>query len=281
MPDLLDLSLDREVLLMAGTPSTGKSYSVAMLCVEGLERDFSVVVIDRDRGLAKAVKEVHGKVPENLTYFLGNAWSKYEEGVKYAMDNLGPRDWLVFEMLGGMWDGAQAAFVNRVYKGGLAEHLLLLRSDAEAEVRQAKGADANAKRASAMKYGGLQGRTDWTVIKQMHNDEVRDRAVWDGDFNILGTTSVTALQEDNDASAWPEFKPLGIKPEGEKNNRHKFDSLVYAYKIEVKNKAKYLWRTDMGNHQGKDRGGRELVRDVDMTDIGFVTSYYEYHKLEL
>ena len=176
-----------------------------------------------------------------------------------------------------MWDGAQAEFVNRVYKGGLAEHLLLLRTDAENEVRKAQGANADKTRAGAMKYGGLQGRVDWTVIKQMHNDEIRDRAIWDGNFHILGTTSVSPLQEGSETSAWPEFEPLGIKPEGEKGNRHKFDTLALSYK----QGGKFLWRTDMGNHQGKDRGGRELVRDVDMSEVGFVTSYFEKHGLEL
>ncbi len=276
MPDSLDLALNREVILLAGTPSTGKSYATAMLCVEGLERGFEVVVIDRDRGLAKAIKEVHGKVPENLTYFLGNAWSKYKEGVDYAMEHLVPKDWLVFEMLGGMWDGAQAEFVTRVYKGGLAEHLLLLRADAEEEVRKAKGANADKTRAGAMSYGGFNGRVDWPTIKRIHNDEIRDRAIWEGDFNILGTTSVSPLQE-GARNTCPELEPLGIKPNGEPGNIHKFDTLALSYK----QGGKFLWRTDMGNHQGKDRGGRELVRDVDMSEVGFVTSYFGHHGLEL
>ena len=58
--DDLTLLADREVILLAGGPNTGKSFSVAKLVQNGQEQGFNVIVLDRDRGLAKAIKEVCG-----------------------------------------------------------------------------------------------------------------------------------------------------------------------------------------------------------------------------
>jgi len=123
-------------------------------------------------------------------------------------------------------------------------------------------------------WNGFEGRTDWPLIKRMHNQRIRDRAVFDGDFNILGTTNMDPVGEET-AHKYPKWSALGRKPRGEKGNEDRYDTLVVA---ELK-KNKFTWRTDLGNGKGKDRGGRELVKDVDFTDQGFVQSYYEFHEL--
>ena len=88
MPDSLEASLNRNVILAMSAPGAGKSYMIAHLAKLGLELGFNLVVIDRDRGLAKAVKEVIGKIPDNLDYFLANKFEKYSEGIQHAFVNL-------------------------------------------------------------------------------------------------------------------------------------------------------------------------------------------------
>ncbi len=280
--DDLNLALDREVIFMGGGPSTGKSHAIVQLAIAGLEREFNVVVIDRDRGVAKAVKEfinegVIDAVPENLDYFIANSWDKVTSGVEYAFNLLGPGDWLCFDMIGGLWDLAQDEFTRLVYGESGADKLLALRAEAEEIVRSAgkTGKEATSARAKGVGFEGLEGRYDWPLIKKMHNADMRDNVILNGEFNVFSTTAMTPMQDgQNDKEKWPMFAALGRRPEGEKNNVHKHDTFVLAKQTG----GKFTWSTLLGEGQGKDRG-RELVRNVDYTDIGFIESYMTYHEL--
>lgn len=279
MPDDLNLALDREVILVGGGPSTGKSLSIVRLAQTGLEQEFNVVVIDRDRGVAKAVKELIklgelDGVPENMDYFIANSWDKVTDGVAHAFGNLGSGDWLCFDIIGGLWDLAQDEFTRLVYEETGASKLLALRAEAEEAVRNAgkTGKEATSERARGVGFEGLEGRYDWPLIKKMHNADVRDNVILNGEFNVFATTPMNPLQ-DSDKDKWPMFAALGRRPEGEKNNVHKFDTFLLATQRE----GKYTWSTTLGDGQGKDRG-RELVRGIDYTGMGIVESYLTYHE---
>ncbi len=282
MPDDLNLALDREVILAASGPGTGKSISIVKLAIMGLEQEFNVTVIDRDRGVAKAVKELIKKgeikdVPENMDYFLVNTWDKVIEGVDHAFNNLGAGDWLCYDMIGGLWDLAQDEFTRIVYEESGLDKLMALRQEAE-EVIRAKGIskkEQSSERAKAIGFEGLEGRYDWPLIKKMHNGDVRDRGILNGEFNIFSTTAMKPFQDgQQDKDKWPMFATLGRRPEGEKNNIHKHDTIVVCEKRD----DGWFWRTDLGGGQGKDRG-RELVRGMEFTDMGLIESYLQYHGL--
>ncbi len=292
--DSLDLFMDRESLLMGGGQGSGKSHAAVKLVALGKEVGFNVVVIDFDNGFAKEVKYQLGKQPDNLEYFLAKDWSRVKDGIDYAFKNLGAQDWLVFEMMNSMWELAQDQYVEDVYHGDIGDYLRQLRADAEEEIEALRGAGkivkgnptdiekkqgkktAQSVQQQSVSYGGMKGRTDWFPIKRMHNRDVREKVILKGDFHLLGTTALQALEQ-FEAQSWPEWTNLGRRPSGEKNNVYKFDSIIVAY-----NKGgSYFWRTDMGNGKGKDRGGRELVKDVEITDEGLIQSYFDFHDLEL
>ena len=275
MPDDLELALSREVILVGGGPSTGKSRSIVELALVGLEEEFNVVVIDRDRGVAKAVKELCEEVPENMDYFIANSWEKVMEGVHHAFDMLGPGDWLCYDMIGGLWDLAQDEFTRLVYEESGADKLLALRIEAEELVRQAgmSKKDATSERARGVGFEGLEGRYDWPLIKKMHNADMRDNCILNGNFNIFATTAMNPMQKE-DLPKWPMFAGVGRRPEGEKNNVHKHDTFIL---VDQKG-GKFIWSTQLSDGQGKDRG-RELVRAVDYTDVGLIQSYMDHHDL--
>jgi len=281
---MADLLLDREVILLGGNQSSGKSYSVVKLIEQGMEEDFKVMVIDRDRGIAKAIKEVFGKkiklsALHNLDYRLITSWEDILEAVEDVFANLGAGDWLVFEHVGKIWDFAQEEFSRAVYGEDVGNHLLALRADVQAELK-AKGIDlrmsegedkktANAAVAKQMQYSGMEGRTDWTVIKRQHNGSVFDKVIVEGEFNILSTTAMTPLQDsDLKNNRWTDFHKYGMRPEGEKHQVYRHDTVAIVYKKD----GTFCWRTDLGGEMGKDRG-RELVRDISFSDIGFIQSY--------
>lgn len=295
--DDLNAYLGRECILLGADQGSGKSMSVALLILDGLEQGFNVVVLDRDRGLAKAMKEVFidgriesardrleelgmfGKMPENVDYFLANTWDRIPKVVKHAFATLEAGDWFVAEQVGRLWDLAQTEYSRQVYGEELSEHLLVLRSDAQKIIREmgadlrsndpAKRKAAQTEVAKAMAYSGMEGRTDWSVIKRMHNDDVRDRLILESDFNVLLTTTMKRLSDDEvQKGAHPMFHGIMARPEGESHNVAITDTVAVCYK-----KANsFLWRTDLGNMRGKDRSN-PLYKDVDCTDVGFVESY--------
>ncbi len=292
--DSLDQYMDRESILLAGGQGSGKSKCAVELVAEGMKSKFNVVVIDFDKGFAKEVKTQLGTQPDNLEYFLAKDWSRVQDGINFAFNNLGLGDWLVFEMMNSMWELAQSQYVDDVYGGNVGDMLRMLRADAETEILALQGAgklvknkkDADSKKGTKTKaqvqqasvsYGGMKGRTDWFPIKAMHNKDVRERAIMRGDFHLLGTTALQALQQE-EAQSWPEWTNLGRRPSGEKNNVYKFDTIIVA---ECKGTNKYQWRTDMGNGKGKDRGGRELVKDQDVTGISLIADYLDFHEIEI
>ena len=238
-----------------------------------------MVAVDQDRGLSKVIKEVFGtKKPENLDYFLAKKWGRIREAVDHAFGILGPGDWMVFDMVGGMWDHAQSEYSRRVYGEDLSAHLMALRAEAQEAIAAAGGSlrsqDENKRKeaqkvvSTQMQYSGLEGRTDWALIKRMHNDDIFDYVVREGDFNVLATTSLTPVADDElQKHKWPDFEVIGRRPEGEKHNIHRFDTYAHVERIN----DKFLWRTNLGMGKGKDRS-HKLYRDIDFTDVGFVTS---------
>ena len=271
-----DLFLEREVLLVAGSSNTGKSYSVARLIEDSVEGGYRVDVIDRDRGLGKALKELGmTKLPGGVRYTKATTWADIELGTKQAME-LDAGDWVVLEMMGEFWNLSQTAYSEMVYGEGLTSHILALRAEAEAKVQEAaldsRSKAANAERQRGVGYQGMEGRTDWSLIKRMHNTEVRDRLIETSNANILATTAVVPLDDERAAAAYPKWKRVGVRPEGEKHNVYKFDTWVY---VEYKD-GSFVWSTDLGTGEGKDRGGRTLASRVPFDDTGLIMSMNDH-----
>ncbi len=118
------------------------------------------------------------------------------------------------------------------------------------------------------------------MILGCNDPSVFDRLVLQGSFNILDTTSLTAISdEDTRKNNWKMFHGIAKRPEGEKHQVFRHDTIAVCYK----QGTEFLWRTDMGGHSGKDRG-RELAKGVWFGDEGdpanapgFVQSYLDYH----
>lgn len=273
-----DLETSREVIMMVGWPATGKSLSIVRLALDNPDK--KVMVIDRDRGVSKAVREVCKKPPTNLIYRLVKTWDDVLGCINESFDILGEGDWLAFDQIGRLWDLAQSEYSRMIYGEELTNHILTLRAEVEKVIRAAdlgtKSREATSARARDTGFQGLEGRYDWPLIKRMHNDDVFDRVILDGNFNVLSTNSLSPLTDDDlKKKRYPMWQNIQARPEGEKHQVYRHDTIAVAYKTD----GGYFWRTDLGGGEGKDRG-RPLARDVDFTNTGFVRSYLEYHSEE-
>lgn len=289
-PDDLGAFLEREVILAYSEQGGGKSSAIVKLIEQGEQEGFNVVCVDRDRGLAKAIREVFGgRIPENVDYYLADKWDKIPAAVSHAFDVLEAGDWFCSDMLGRFWDFAQTEYSRRVYGEEVSAHLLTLRADAQKVIDAAgqslratnkKDRDAaQAEVARAMQYSGMEGRTDWSIVKRMHNDDVFDRLILSGSFNILSTSSAKDVSDDEaKRNMWEMFHGLMKRPEGEKHQVYRHDTIAYLYK----RGSEFMWRTDLGAKRGKDRG-RNLYKDIWFGDVGdpqgspgFVKSYMDW-----
>lgn len=275
----LDLSdyKAREVILALADTTAGKTYSVVKL-LERLEAEgHRMVVMDKDNRFADMLMAVMGRAPDNLEYWTIETWTDVETAVREACDDslgLGPGDWFVAEMMGSMWDFAQDEFTRMVHGETLAEYILAARIDAQkaADVAEKKGKDGSKEVMKGMAYNSLSGRLDWPAIKKMHNNDFRDYLITHGRFNILFTTEAQAVsQDERDSGRFKNFHQLGYRPDGEKENIFRVDTIMFLYR----DKGEFYWRTDLNAQQGKDKPTRKLLKGGLATKVGAFCSYLD------
>jgi len=273
-----DLNIGRRVILNPGQPGGGKTTSIVLLAKALAEHGKKMIVIDRDRGFAESLVQFNdGKMPENLDYRFIKTWEDVTEAVADGLV-LEKDDWFVSEHAGRIWEFAREQFVQRVYGMSHAELLNKARQEAEEQI-QDEGLEKDSKEAGRIRmkklaYSGLDGRMDWVPIKSQHNNDLFEKLIFDGDCNILTTTTWNPLDRDS-AEQWPEWKLFGRRPQGEKEQVARHSTIVGTYFRE----GEYMWRTDF-NDASKDRG-RDHVKDVPFTGRSWLESYVEYHGEEL
>lgn len=273
-----DLNIGRRIILNPAQPGAGKTASIVMLAKALQEHGKRMVVIDRDRGFAEALVEFNNsKMPENIDYNFIKTWDDVEIAVNDALDNLDRDDWFVAEHAGRIWEFAREQFTQRVYGMSHAELLNMKRKEAEEEIEAEGITDEKEKyraRAKKLAYSGLDGRLDWVPIKSSHNNDLFEKLIFDGEMNILTTTTWNPLDRESQ-DQWPEWKLFGRRPQGEKEQVARHSSIVGCYLRD----GEYMWRNDFGD-ASKDRG-REHVKDVPFTGRSWLESYIEYYGEEL
>lgn len=277
---------EREVVLAFASKGDGKSSTVARLVADAKEQGHNVVIIDRDNGLAQPMKEVfRRKIPDNVEYKLAKTWDDITEAMTLTMEWLERGDWLVFEGAQKLWDMAQSEYSRRVYEKSHVMHALDLRAAAEqriagmaAELDELSSEDERKMlykiRQQDTGFNAFNGQQDWPWIKELHNDEVFDRAIVEGTFNVLTTASAEPLSEqDKNNKRFADYLYLGVKPGGEKGHDYRHSTVMYLYR----KGGEFMWRTDMGGGVGKDRG-YPLVKDQICTGMGAIAGLVAHHE---
>lgn len=109
---------------------------------------------------------------------------------------------------------------------------------------------------------GSSQESDWAHIKGMHNDEFRD-IIAQSDYHFIWTAMATedyaaAIDDDEGGSSTP------MKPEGEKNNVHKADTIIRARKDEDGDKVGDMTKSNFTDNLfiGLSRPTFPKVREV-------------------
>ena len=239
---IFDLPQDqsRERVLLYSGPAVGKSYAVLSLAeyLNEISPDTTIWVVDPDRGIQKAWK--NEKTDVKIKHIPVNSWEKLEETVDYIGKNHKPGDWVVIEMIGRFWEMAQSYVISEVYGSKAGEYLLLARQKAVQDSKKNQPATMPS--------------VDWNVVKKLHNDDFIDRILSEWDVNVLITTSADPLiREFDDPKIMSQFESVGYKPDGEKRNSHRVDTVMF---MTLNAKGRQITTL-------KDRG-RALIADLDV-----------------
>lgn len=213
--DYLELDAKRERILLAGFPGSGKTYALLGLAdmIGMADPKAKIWVLDADRGFGKIQKQEWPQV-KGLDYRVAREWDDVEAFVEEVSALQTDHDWIFIDMIGRFWEMAQSLEVAAVHGLSMGRKMLQARKEL---VEQAK-----------LQAPGSLPQPDWTVIKRLHNDEFIDRLTAGWDANIIATTSLDPLDTSRDDQLLVSiFAQYGFKPDGEKRNSHRFDTVLF------------------------------------------------------
>lgn len=205
----------QEKILVYGGSTTGKSHSILQLAqtVAIMDSTAKVYALDSDKGLDKLWKSLFPDL-KNFHHKLVTKWPDVEDAMKELEKVIQPQDWLCIDMVGKFWNLVQSYEVGEIYGKKASEYMIVARAEAVA--------------ASKLNKPVTLPGVDWNVIKKLHNEEFLDRIVTEFPCNVFVTTAADPImQEWDDQKIVSMTTRVGYKPDGEKNNVYRFDTVMY------------------------------------------------------
>jgi len=181
-----------------------------------------IVFSDRATGITKLYNLIPKEYRERVFIFPVNnyedlimATGSSEKILLEHFKKTGTHGWLICELLEEAWRMSQDYYSRKAFGETLAD-LMSAKRRAVEELKSIKSED---KKESA--YQALEGWRDWTVIKFFHNFNWIDR-IKKMPFNVGATAEIRDI--DNPDSI---FYAIKLRPAGEKDNAHRFDTIIY------------------------------------------------------
>lgn len=181
-----------------------------------------IVYSDRATGITKLYNLIPKEYVERVFLF---TVSDYEDLVKatgaserilmehYA--KTGVHGWLICELLEEAWRLSQDYYSQQAFGETLADLMAAKRR----AIEDLKGVKSEDEKESA--YQALQGWRDWTIIKFYHNFNWIDR-IKKMPFNVGATAEIRDIANPDSI-----FSSVKVRPAGEKDNAHRFDTILY------------------------------------------------------
>jgi hypothetical protein len=178
--DLLN-SYARELILLAGKDSTGKSCAVVSTAalVEIINPDAKFYVIDTENKFASAVRSFGPDAPKNLIYERAANMNQAIEHLGEVLSSCSPGDWLAVESAARMWDMAQDLAYRAV--AGLSK-VQYLRNTKVGEVMPS---------GKVRKDSPIPSPDDfWKIAKGAYDGDFMYPIIDRSDLNVIMTTTV-------------------------------------------------------------------------------------------
>lgn len=220
---------ETEKILWLGESNSGKTkgyldilgyYSALKIPKENVM--MCIVFPDRATGLTKLYNVIPKEYVDRVFPYTVNCYEDLVVATSTAEKKLlehykqtGQYGWLIIELMEEAWRMAQDYYSRQAYGETLADFLALQRESVKEAMKKV------GKEGKDTAYMGLEGFKDWTIIKFFHNFNWIDR-IKKMPFNVGATTEIK--KETNKDSV---FFTIGVAPAGEKDNVHRFDTIIY------------------------------------------------------
>lgn len=248
----------KEKLLLFGGSNSGKTHAALLFAQAIIAAGHRAFVSDADDGAMKLIAEMDefALLRDALDNQLVIAPVYNYDGALAAMSQYRakfkptPGDVVVLEAVANLWDWSQAEFTNTVKHESVAQVQL------------------DKSETGRLQYGGLDGRSEWPVIKKLYFDVTVPTL--QSPAHVIWTSAAKDLVAENDKIDTMEmFGSVKQKYEGEKNSHFKMDTVIHmGYDRKTGTRA---W-TSL-----KDRGKRPLMPRIQYDDL--FASYYDIHSL--
>ena len=181
-----------------------------------------IVFPDRATGITKLYNVIPKEYVERVFVYTTNCYEDIITATAGAEQKLlehfketGTHGWLIVELLEEVWRYSQDYYSRKAFGETLADLMASKRKSIQ-EIMDSK--DESSKDNA---YKALEGWKDWTVIKFFHNFNWIDK-IKKMPFNVGATSEVK--EETNKDSI---FYLIKTRPAGEKDNVHRFDTVLY------------------------------------------------------
>lgn len=227
-PKIMELTNDRERILMIGGAGAGKSYgfySIAKAAaVSGSDAKFYIV--DTDESVGRMISdpafnplirtdidtiETLNDALVNIEFTSATSWDELRGAVERYQKKMRAHDWLMIDMLSPTWQMVQEWFTYKFFNRDLAEFF----SQARAKVK-----------ADSKVMNPFEGAKDWTVIKAQYAELQNMILRCPGHIYCTSEVKAFGANDEKDAQARAQFGPHGVMPVGEKRTPHVFSTIL-------------------------------------------------------
>lgn len=199
----------QERILVYGGSGSGKSRGWLTLARQFPDSRF--FCIDTDKAIARMLA-LGFKNLKNVIVYPARNWAQCEAAlVGIQQQKPTEQDWIVVDMIDSTWDFVQADFVEQIFGKKIDDYFM--------EVRKAAGKGAS-------KLEVFEGWIDWNVINKKYQDWA-NTICYDLPCHVYLTAKATNLGKKDDATIREIYTAIGAKPEGEKRNTYRVNTVLF------------------------------------------------------
>ena len=258
-------TIDVEKIIWFGASNSGKTHAYLSILhhmeQEGVPPEqvcMCIVFPDRATGITKLWHLVPKIYEDRIFIFpihnyedMVSATSTAQKVLIQHYEKSGTHGWLIVELLEEAWRMSQDYYSRKSYGESLADLMAIKRKSVADYMTSID------KEGKETAYQALEGRKDWVIIKFFHNFNWIDK-IKRMPFNVGATSEVKATDDDDDV-----FSSIKVRPAGEKDNVHRFDTVLY-----LKHQGNNFYQRCF-----KLTGFSKLYTDYDITGIGSYSAH--------
>jgi ABC-type oligopeptide transport system ATPase subunit len=229
----------RERILLFGGAGGGKTTAGLQVARAIQDQGGRLFVLDTEHGTDKLLQNEFSDLKNVVVHHVYD-FPSYVEAADAVKAECRKDDWVQVDLVGMAWDAVQRYFVEQVFGKNRGDYFLHIRR----EMQRVMDEGRDGKKRPNMR--ALDGWRDWTVVNAMYKDFILP-LLYQVPAHLLACTMATAVSDEDEEDVKRLF-PMGLKPAGQKDLPHQFDTVILLEPPRDKERKRRLATTF------KDRG---------------------------